>query len=164
MAVYSTVITGEFRRLKRMRDNQLSEDVMNFVEEAHSLLKFSGISNPNGPFKRSLIHYAAMGDCQELLLQLVAIRTPIDLCDGDNRTPLSWAAQFGSYVTARILVENGANVNTLDNKFLTPLSWLLQNEKNETNGYAALQLYLEKNGATRKGRKRTWIMERFRLF
>jgi ankyrin repeat protein len=146
-----------------MKDNQFSEDVMNFLEQAHSLLKFNGISNLGGPCKKSLIHYAAMGDCRELLLQLLALRTPINLRDGDNRTPLSWAAWYGSYVTARILVENGANVNALDNMFMTPLSRLLQKENNETKNYAALKVYLEKNGATRKGRKRAWIRERLRL-
>ncbi|KAJ5900278.1 uncharacterized protein N7473_004348 [Penicillium subrubescens] len=163
MAVYSTVIGGEFRRLKRMKDNQCSEDVIDFLEQAHSLLKFNGISNLRGPCEKSLIHYAAMGDCQELLLQLLALRTPINLRGGDKRTPLSWAAQYGSYVTARILVENGANVNSLDNMFMSPLSRLLQNANSETKNYAALKVYLEKNGASRKGKKRAWIAEKLRL-
>lgn len=144
MAAYNTVIDGEFRRLKQMRDNQVSEEIMGFLDEAHSDLKVRGISNPTGPFKRSLIHYAAMGDCKELLLQLLAIRTPINHRDENQRTPLSWATQYGSYVTARILVENGANVNALDNMYLTPLSWLLQQDKAETNHYQALKLYLKR--------------------
>lgn len=163
MAAYTTVIDGEFRRLKRMRDNQVSEEIMDFLEEAHSDLKCSGFSNPSGPLKRSLIHYAAMGDCKELLLQLLAIRTPINYRDGDKRTPLSWATQYGSYVTARILVENGANVNALDKMYLTPLSRLLQGDKVETNDHQALKLFLEKNRATRKGTKCAWIMRRIGL-
>jgi ankyrin repeat protein len=162
MAVYSTVIGGELRRLKGMKDNQSSEGVMDFLEQAHSVLQSNGVSNLKGPCKRSLMHYAAMGDCRELLLQLLALRTPVDLRDGDNRTPLSWAAQYGSYVTARVLVENGANVNALDNTFMTPLSRLLQKKNNGTKNYAALRVYLEKNRATRRGRKRAWIMERLR--
>jgi ankyrin repeat protein len=146
-----------------MRDNQVSEEIMDFLEKAHWDLKVRGISNPSGPFNRSLIHYAAMGDCKELLLQLLVIRTPINPRDGDKRTPLSWATQYGSYVTARILVENGADINALDNMYLTPLSRLLQQDKAETNHYQALKLYLEKNGATRKGRKRAWIMRRIGL-
>jgi ankyrin repeat protein len=104
-----------------------------------------------------------MGDCKELLLQLLAIRTPINYRDGDKRTSLSWATQYGSYVTARILVENGANVNALDKMYLTPLSRLLQGDKVETNDHQALKLFLEKNGATRKGTKRAWIMRRIGL-
>jgi ankyrin repeat protein len=163
MAAYTTVIDRGFRRLKRMRDNQVSEEIMDFLEKAHSDLKCSGISNTSGPFKRSLIHYAAMGDCKELLLQLLAIRTPINYRDGDKRTSLSWATQYGSYVTARILVENGANVNALDKMYLTPLSRLLQSDKVGTNDHQALKLFLEKNGATRKGTKRAWIMRRIGL-
>lgn len=60
-------------------------------------------------------------------------------------------------------MENGADVNALDNMFLTPLSWLLQKEKDKTKDHAALKVYLEKYRATRKGRKRAWIMERLRL-
>jgi ankyrin repeat protein len=163
MAVYSTIIGGELQRLKRMEDNKCSEDVMDFLEQAHSALQFNGVSNLKGPCKRSLMHYAAMGDCRELLLQLLALRTPIELRDGHHRTPLSWAAQYGSCITARILVENGANVNALDKTFMTPLSRLLHEGKNGTKNYAALKVYLEKNGATTKGRKRAWIRERLRL-
>jgi ankyrin repeat protein len=163
MAVYSTFIGGELRRLKEMEDNQSSEDVIDFLEHAHSVLQFNGVFNLQGPCKRSLMHFAAMGDYQELLLQLLALRTPIDLRDGHHRTPLSWAAQYGSYVTARILVENGAGVNALDKTYMTPLSRLLEEENNGTKNYAALKAYLERNGATTKGRKRAWIMERLRL-
>jgi hypothetical protein len=75
-----------------MKDNQYSEDVMDFFEQAHSILQSNGVSNLKGPCKRSLMHYAAMGDCRELLLQLLALRTPVNLRDRHNRTPLSWAA------------------------------------------------------------------------
>jgi ankyrin repeat protein len=146
-----------------MKDNICSEDVMDFLEQAHSAVQLNGVSNLNGPCERTLMHFAAMGDCRELLLQLLAFRTPIDVRDGHHRTPLSWAAQYGSYVTARILVENGANVNALDKAFMTPLSRLLQEGKNGTKNYAALKVYLEKNRATTKGRKRAWIRERLRL-
>jgi hypothetical protein len=60
-------------------------------------------------------------------------------------------------------VENGANVNALDKAFMTPLSRLLQEGKNGTKNYAALKVYLEKNRATTKGRKRAWIRERLSL-
>lgn len=149
MATYYAVIDGEFRRLKQMRDNQVSEEIMDFLEEAHSDLKSRGVSNQMGPFKRSLIHYAAMGDCKELLLQLLAIHKPINNCDDDKRAPLSWAMQYGSYVTARILVENGANVNALEIMYLTPFSRFLQGDSPETNDHQALKLFLEKNGAIR---------------
>jgi ankyrin repeat protein len=146
-----------------MKDNQSSEDVMDFLEQVHSVLQSKGVSNLKGPCKRSLMHYAAMGDCRELLLQLLALRTPVNLRDGHDRTPLSWAAQYGSYITARILVENGANVNALDNTFMTPLSRLLQAGNNGTKTYAALKVYLERNGATTKGRKHAWIRKKLRL-
>jgi ankyrin repeat protein len=146
-----------------MKDNQSSDDVMDFLEETHSILQFNGIFNLKGPCKRTLMHYAAMGECREFLLQLLALHTPIDLRDGHHRTPLSWAAQYGSYVTARILVEHGASVNALDKTFMTPLSRLLKEENDGAKNYEPLKVYLERNGATTKGRKRAWIMERLRL-
>lgn len=38
--------------------------------------------------------------------------------------------------------------------FITPILRLLQNATNETKNYAALKVYLEKNRASRKGKKR----------
>jgi ankyrin repeat protein len=146
-----------------MEDNQSSEDVLDFLEQAHSVLQFNGVFNLQGPCQRSLVHYAAMGDCRELLLQILALRTPVDLRDGHHRTPLSWAAQYGSCATAKILVENGANVNALDNMFKTPLSRLLQEENNGSKNHAALKVCLERNEATTRVRKRAWIRERLRL-
>ena len=83
---------GEFKRLKSIQMNALDKNVMAFLEATHISVQSEGICNPMGPFKRSLIHYAAMGDCTELLLQLLEIDAPIDVYDQNKRTPLSWAA------------------------------------------------------------------------
>ncbi|CRL27340.1 unnamed protein product [Penicillium camemberti] len=63
-----TVIDGEFQRLESIEEICFDEDVMTFLQDAQATLKYKGIYNLQGPFKSSLIHYAVMGDCAELLL------------------------------------------------------------------------------------------------
>ena len=66
-----TIIDGEFQRLKGIREISLNKDVVAFLEDAHLSLKPKAICNPRGPFAKSIIHYAAMGDCTELLVYLL---------------------------------------------------------------------------------------------
>jgi hypothetical protein len=54
-----TIIDGELRRLKGIREISLYEDVLAFLEDAHLWLKSKGICNPRAPFDKSLIQYTA---------------------------------------------------------------------------------------------------------
>jgi hypothetical protein len=40
---------------------------MNYLDKTHNEIQLRGIFNPRGPYKKSLIHYAAMRDCTALL-------------------------------------------------------------------------------------------------
>ncbi|OQD76269.1 hypothetical protein PENANT_c130G04942 [Penicillium antarcticum] len=80
-----TIIEDEFRRLKCIREIGSDEDILAFLQDAQSTLKYKGLHNPRGPLKRSLIHYAAMGDCTELLLYLLQDGTAKD--DIDQNKP-----------------------------------------------------------------------------
>ncbi|CAG8117911.1 unnamed protein product [Penicillium salamii] len=81
-----TIIDGEFQRLKGIKEICFDEDIMAFLQDAQATLKYKGIYNLRGPFKRSLIHYAAMGDCAELLLYLLQDGTAKDDLDQNKRT------------------------------------------------------------------------------
>ncbi|KAJ5481369.1 hypothetical protein N7475_000181 [Penicillium sp. IBT 31633x] len=150
-----TVIDGEFQRLKGIREIHCDEDVMAFLQDAQSTLKYQGIYNLRGPFKRSLIHYAAMGDCAELLIYLLQDGTTKNDLDQNKRTPLSWAAQYGALRTVKLLLDNGADINSMDDMYTTPLSWSTQADRGPNQ--AATVDYLRRNCATRKGATRASI-------
>ncbi|CAP79403.1 Pc17g01160 [Penicillium rubens Wisconsin 54-1255] len=156
----TTIIDGEFERLKSIQMNALDKNVMAFLEATHKSVQAKGIYNPRGPFERSLIHYAAMGDCTELLLQLLETEAPIEDRDQNKRTPLSWAAEYGSYNVTKILVQNGAQVNSLDDTYTSPLTWLKYAGHPDCKSLPATKRFLKSNGATTRGFKRAWILQK----
>ncbi|KAH1323895.1 hypothetical protein KXV36_003410 [Aspergillus fumigatus] len=112
------IIDGEFLRLKEFNEVKLNADIQDFLEDAHSSFTSKGALNPREPrFKRSLIHYAAMGDCSELLHFLLATGAARDDRDLNSRTPLSWAAEHGALKSVKILLEDGAEINSMDDMF-----------------------------------------------
>lgn len=159
----TTLIDKEFEHIREIWQHPHDKDILTFLEKTQTSVKLRGMCNPRGPCKRSLIHYAAMRDCTELLLRLLEIGAPIDDCDQNKRTPLSWAAECGSYNATRILVENGAQVNALDDMYGTPLSWLKHAGHPDSKGLAATKAYLKENGGTMKGAKRAWILRKLGL-
>ncbi|CAI7622909.1 unnamed protein product [Penicillium manginii] len=157
------IIDKEFERLKNMRENRLNNDIMNYLDETHNKIQFRGICNPRGPHKKSLIHSAAMGDCTALLQSLLEIGYPVDDLDQNKRTPLSWAAENGSLGATKLLLKNGAKVNSLDDMYGSPLSWLDQAGDPKDKALQATRTYLKNNGATMKGAKRAWILNKLGL-
>jgi ankyrin repeat protein len=143
---YKSDIDSEFQRLKSIAEIRLSDDIMAFLNDAHSSMESKGASNPRGPYKRSLIHYAAMGDCPELLRHLLSTGAAKDDCDQNKRTPLSWAAEYGALDSAKILLEHGAKINSTENMYSTPLSWLIHAGPH-TDQAKTTEVYLRKNGA-----------------
>jgi hypothetical protein len=157
------IIDGEFLRLKEFNEVKLNGDIRDFMEDAHSSFKSKGALNPRGPkFKKSLIHYAAMGDYSELLRVLLANGAARDDRDQNSRTPLSWAAEYGALESVKILLEEGAEINSKDDMFSTPLSWLVHAGA-PTPQLAATEAYLRKSGAKEKGAKRCWILRKIRM-
>jgi ankyrin repeat protein len=154
------IIDGEFLRLKKIPEIELDQDIVAFLDAAHSSLKSKGALNPRGPFKRSLLHYAAMGDCCELLCCLLRAGADKDDCDQNGRTPLSWAAEYAALSSVKILLKHGANINSMDDMYSTPLSWLRHAGK-PTAQSKATNAYLRKNGAKR-GAIRGWYLRKIR--
>ena len=84
----------------------------------------------------------------------------IDSRDQWGRTPLSWAAEYGSLAVAKILLEQGANVNALDYEVCSPLTYLIHASKPEVGSLAATEAYLRGSGAKEaklRGIKLAWV-------
>jgi ankyrin repeat protein len=150
----------EFDRLKIIREVALNAELVAFVEKAHSSLQSRGRFKKRDCHKRSLLHYAAMGNCTNLLLYLLQSKPDVDSRDQWGRTPLSWAAEYGSLAVAKILLAQGANINALDYESGTPLTWLLHAANPRITSLAATEAYLREMGAKEvklSGIKWAWI-------
>ncbi|KAJ5556062.1 hypothetical protein N7513_003704 [Penicillium frequentans] len=157
-------IDAEFRRLMEIREIQLDPQALSFLKNAGNSLETKNIRDPRGPMERSLLHYAAMGDCSELIRYLLLNKARVNDQDRNKRTPLSWAAEYASLDAAKILLlKHGAKVNSLDDMYTTPLLWLLHAGPNSDQN-ALTEAYLIDKGARDKGAKRRWILRKLHLF
>ncbi|KAJ5101083.1 hypothetical protein N7456_007135 [Penicillium angulare] len=101
-----------------------------------------------------------MGNCTVLLQCLLQNKLNVDSRDQWGRTPLSWAAEYGSLAVVKILLGQGADINALDYEGDSPLSWLIHAGDPVQRGLAATKAYLEQRGAKEvklRGMKSTWI-------
>ncbi|KAJ6168094.1 hypothetical protein N7497_000937 [Penicillium chrysogenum] len=140
-------IGPEFERLKAVREISLNAKLVAFVEKAHQSLQSRGLLKQRDCYKRSLLHYAAMGNCTKLLLYLLQSKPDVDSRDQWGRTPLSWAAGYGSLTVVKVLLEQGANVNASDYEGGTPLVWLIHAGNPEISSLVATEAYLRERGA-----------------
>lgn len=157
------IIDKEFELMKELSENKLNNDISIYLDETHSKIQLRGIYNPRGPYKRSLAHFAAMGDCVTLLERLLDLGTPVDDLDQNKRTPLSWAAEYGSLRAAKALLKKRAKINSLDDMYRSPLTWLEYAGSTECKDLEATRSYLKENGATMRGAKRAWIFKKLRI-
>ena len=156
-------IDYEFRRIIELKEIKLDSKALIFLKDAHKSLGSNGMQNLRGPMKRSLIHYAAMGDCTELLRYLLLNGSAVDDRDQNKRTPLSWAAEYSALNTVKVLLANGAKINSTDDMYTTPLSWLIQ--AGGINAQNALtKAYLVSMGARERGAKRRWVLKKMGMF
>lgn len=152
-------IDEAFRCITSFKEIRLDPNIMDFLQNARALLKAKATLNPQGPFKISLLHYAAMGNCTELLCLLLRNGARVDDRDQNKRTPLSWATEHGAMSAVKILLQEGAKINSTDDMFMTPLAWLLQGSRIPR---VDMEVYLRRMGAREKGEKRRWILRRLR--
>ncbi|KAJ5041853.1 hypothetical protein NUH16_003258 [Penicillium rubens] len=153
-------IGPEFDRLKDVRAISLNAKLVAFVEKAHSSLQSRGHFKQRDCYKRSLLHYAAMGNCTNLLLYLLQSKPDVDSRDQWGRTALSWAAEYGSLAVVKALLEQGANVNASDYEGGTPLTWLIHAGNPEMANLAATEAYLRERGAKEaklRGIRWAWV-------
>ncbi|CAG8189988.1 unnamed protein product [Penicillium nalgiovense] len=133
-------IGPEFERLKAVREISLNAKLVAFVEKAHQSLQSRGRFKQRDCYKRSLLHYAAMGNL--------------------GWTPLSWAAEYGSLAVVKSLLEQGANINASDYEGGTPLAWLIHAGNPGMVDIAATEAYLRERGAKEvklRGIESAWV-------
>ncbi|CAG8288887.1 unnamed protein product [Penicillium salamii] len=150
----------EFDRLKDVRAISLNAKLVAFVEKAHSSLQSRGIFKQRDCYKRSLLHYAAMGNCTNLLLYLLQSKPDVDSRDQWGRTALSWAAEYGSLAVVKIPLEQGANINALDYEDCSPLTYLIHASNPEIGRHEDTMAYFRERGAKEgklRGIKLAWV-------
>ncbi|KAI3054482.1 hypothetical protein CBS147353_11424 [Aspergillus niger] len=123
--IRSPDIALEFDRLRNDYILEADKNALKFLEKARTSLESPQTLKRRDTFRKSLLHYAAMGNCTHLLLYLLQNNLNIDSRDMHGRTPLSWAAEHGSLAAAKILLDHGANINAMDYENGTPLSYLV---------------------------------------
>jgi ankyrin repeat protein len=150
----------EFDRLKALSEISLNAKLVAFVDKAQSSLQSRGRFKQRDCYKRSLLHYAAMGNCTTLLQHLLHRKPNIDSRDQWGRTPLSWAAEYGSLAVAKILLEQGANINALDYEDCSPLTYLIHAANPEIGRHEDTKAYFRERGAKEgnvRGIKFLWV-------
>lgn len=55
------------------------------------------------------------------------IGAEVNVRDIYGHTPLSWAAESGCYSVIKIILEDNAQIDSMDNEVRTPLSWTRRN-------------------------------------
>jgi ankyrin repeat protein len=99
----------------------------------------SGYSQ-NVPKQMTGAHLAAYFGLSEAIITLFRDRHNPNIKDTYGRTPLLWAAQMGHEAVAKLLLEKGAKLESIDKKHgRTPLSWAA-----ESGHVAVAKLLLEK--------------------
>ncbi|KAJ6126313.1 hypothetical protein N7523_001925 [Penicillium sp. IBT 18751x] len=165
MAAYKVsmkTIDEELERLMKFPAIERATEDPKFLNMARASLESKNLVDLRGPMNRSLMHYAAMGNCSELIRYLLLSNAAVDVRDRNKRTPLSWASEYASLNVVKILLLNGAKINSTDDMYTTPLSWLLG--AGPVNESAETEAYLRKMGGKEKGMKRRWILKKLRLF
>ena len=76
---------------------------------------------PREEYTKHLFIAAASNDFY--LLELLINVTNINTTDGEDKTPLYWAARNGHHKCVELLIKNRANVNKADQHDKTPLYW-----------------------------------------
>ncbi|EXV03146.1 ankyrin repeat protein [Metarhizium robertsii] len=131
------------------------------IAVTRALVKLSGDVDLN-PITNQAIFLAVQQGNEAVLRVLLACGEAVDGKDFDGWTPLMRAAASGHEAVAKLLLENGANIEANDMEYgWTPLSWAIEREQ-----VAMIKLLLE-NGADiearHSGSRRTplsWAVEK----
>jgi len=160
-SIRATVFNPEFERLRNINEIFRSKAFLDFLDEAQTSLESRRTLKKRDALKRSLLHYAAMGNCSSLLQFLLQHEPEIDARDMYGRTPLHWAAEYGSLVVVKILLDRGASINALDFEDTTPLSHLVHAGNPGIDSMQATEAFLRKRGAKMDGSrgavKKAWV-------
>jgi len=93
------------------------EDILSLVKncETQLLLNFldKGNVNSKNELDETILHYAAMRGCTEIVKLLISKGANINLKNEGGQTPLHIASLNEHYRMVELLVSNGANVNDI---------------------------------------------------
>ncbi|XP_063924177.1 uncharacterized protein LOC135138192 isoform X2 [Zophobas morio] len=86
------------------------------IETVKQLLKLGAEVNNTDNNKDSALHYASGSDVEnaDLINLLISYITNVDVQNKDGLTPLHLACETGKFLTAKILLEHGADGNLVD--------------------------------------------------
>lgn len=152
-SIRATVLKPEFDRLRNIEEIHLNQTFLDFLQKAEASLESRRTLKKRDTLKRSLLHYAAMGNCDRLLQLLLQHEPDIDSRDMYGRTPLHWAAEYGSLAVVKALLDRGANINALDFENATPLSNLVYAGNPSIGNMPATEAFLRKRGAKMNGNR-----------
>ena len=108
---------------------------------------YSGYSQ-NVPRQMIGVHIAAYFGLTGVVMALLKNRDHLNIKDGWDRTPLSWAAQQGHEMVVKLLLEKGAELEFKDMLGKTPLLWAAE------EGHAAVVKLLLEKGAELESKDR----------
>ncbi|PMD63451.1 uncharacterized protein K444DRAFT_556103, partial [Hyaloscypha bicolor E] len=89
---------------------------------------FPDYSQQRVPVQMTGVHLAVFFEFNEAILALLGKGHHPDCKDSSGQTPLSWAAENGHELVARLLLEKGAELESKDKDNQTPLLWAIRNE------------------------------------
>jgi ankyrin repeat protein len=84
-------------------------------------LKSEGAKHGNATLNQKIMKYSTMGDLIALSKMHSLCKINFNIVNSDDRTPLHLAAFNGHVMIVRYLIENGAEINSIDRWGGTPL-------------------------------------------
>ncbi|KAH7418500.1 hypothetical protein BKA64DRAFT_590520, partial [Cadophora sp. MPI-SDFR-AT-0126] len=115
----STAYRSVIDFLRKQAHVEASAQVLMAFKRHRSEVNYS----QNGPKQMTGLHLAAFFGVSSVILSLLDSNPP-DLKDSRDRTPLSLAAEEGHENVVKLLLEHGAELNSIDSDYgQTPLSW-----------------------------------------
>ena len=96
-------------------------------------------------FRRTALHCAAYSGSSSCVSVLLGAGAAPSLLDGEGISPLHWACAGGNVESAQLLLDGGANPNSMeiDERHLTPLDYAILGSHNDL-----AQMLIERGGLT----------------
>ncbi|KAJ9372842.1 hypothetical protein DTO282E5_2569 [Paecilomyces variotii] len=130
------------------------------IEGARLLLDSGADANSKVCIREFALHVAAINEDAAIVELLLSRGAMLDILDDYGRTPLSHAAEYGRFESARVLLDKGAHPDPIDSEGRTPLHYAAQSGE---TGVFKILLHKGANPESTDGYGRTplWYACRF---